>query len=140
MRQINRIVLHATASSTKATAESLVDYFKRVRKWRNPGYHIIIERDGTKVQIHPFNKIANGAKGYNSDSIHVAYIGGIDKAGKPTDNRTDQQRQTMAEVVEDLLGLFPHAEVLGHRDLPGVRKACPCFNVKEWLESVKINR
>lgn len=138
MRPINRIVLHTTASSTKATAESVLRYFREVKKWKNPGYHVIIERDGTPVKTHPFEKIANGAKGYNSDSIHVAYIGGIDESGKPIDNRTDEQKATMAEVVEDLLGLFPGAEVLGHRDLPEVKKACPCFDVAEWLKEIGI--
>jgi hypothetical protein len=27
---------------------------------------------------------------------------------------------------------YPQAEVLGHRDIPGVKKDCPSFNVKEW--------
>jgi len=84
--------------------------------------------------------VANGARGYNADSIHIAYIGGIDERGKPTDNRTEQQKQTMAEVVEDLLGLFPGAEVVGHRDLPGVRKACPCFDVSEWLKEINLKQ
>ena len=138
MRPINRIVLHTTASSTEATAASVLRYFREVKKWRNPGYHVIIERDGTPVYTHPFEQVANGARGYNADSIHVAYIGGIDERGKPTDNRTEQQKQTMAELVEDLLGLFPGAEVVGHRDLPGVRKACPCFDVSEWLKEINL--
>ena len=28
------------------------------------------------------------------------------------------------------------AEILGHRDLPWVRKSCPCFDVKEWLKEI----
>lgn len=138
MREIKRIVLHTTASREQATADSILRYFREVRGWKNPGYHVIVERDGTPVWAQPIEKIANGAKGYNADSIHVAYIGGIDKAGKPIDNRAEQQKQTMAEIVEDLLGRFPGIDVLGHRDLPGVRKACPCFDVSCWLKEVGI--
>ena len=138
MRAIKRIVLHTTASREQATADSILRYFREVKGWKNPGYHVIIERDGMPVWAQPIEKIANGAKGYNADSIHIAYIGGIDKAGKPTDNRTEQQKQTMAELVEDLLGRFSGIEVVGHRDLPGVRKACPCFDVAEWLKTNKL--
>jgi len=30
--------------------------------------------------------------------------------------------------------MYPKAKILGHRDLPGVRKACPCFDVRKWWE------
>lgn len=138
MRAIKRIVLHTTASREQATADSILRYFREVKGWKNPGYHVIIERDGTPVNTHPIEKIANGAKGFNADSIHIAYIGGIDKSGKPIDNRTDQQKATMAELVEDFLGRFPGVEVVGHRDLPKVKKACPCFDVSRWLEEIGI--
>ena len=45
--------------------------------------------------------------------------------------------------MEDLLyGLsldYPDAEILGHRDLPWVRKSCPCFDVKEWLKEIDFH-
>lgn len=28
--------------------------------------------------------------------------------------------------------LFPAALIVGHRDLPGVKKACPCFAASEY--------
>lgn len=31
-----------------------------------------------------------------------------------------------------------YVTILGHRDLPGVRKECPCFNTKKWLEDIKF--
>ena len=35
------------------------------------------------------------------------------------------------------INCFLDATILGHRNLPGVRKECPCFSVKEWLEEIK---
>ena len=31
-----------------------------------------------------------------------------------------------------------NAEILGHRDLPGVRKACPSFDVSSWLAEINF--
>jgi len=109
-----------------------------VLNWRSPGYHFIIERDGTIVDNWPIAKPSNGAKGHNHDSIHISYIGGIDANGKPKDNRTKEQRKAMAELVNRLAKQFPDAKVLGHRDFPNVAKACPCFDAKKWWEEVKL--
>jgi len=137
MRPINHIVLHTTASNITATADSINRYHKKVLKWRSPGYHFIIERDGKVVDNWPIEKTTNGVKGHNHDSIHISYIGGIDAKGKPTDNRTKEQKQAMAELVTKLTNKFPNAKVLGHRDFPNVNKACPCFGAGAWWAEVK---
>lgn len=118
--------------------------------WTNPGYHYVIRPDGTV--FHPLQDggIANGVKGFNSDSIHVAYVGGIDSKGKAVDNRTEQQKKTLRLVLEELKQRYPEAFVLGHRDIspdtnhngkvdPWERiKACPCFDV--MVEFSYLNR
>ena len=35
----------------------------------------------------------------------------------------------MAKLIHELKKQFPKARILGHRDLPGVHKACPCYDV-----------
>ncbi len=35
----------------------------------------------------------------------------------------------MAKLIRELKTRFPKARILGHRDLPGIRKACPCYDV-----------
>ena len=32
--------------------------------------------------------------------------------------------------------IYAGAQVIGHRDLPNVNKACPSFDVKEWLNGI----
>ena len=46
--------------------------------------------------------------------------------------------QQVAKLIRDLLKRFPKARILGHRDLPGVRKACPCYDVAKDLDAEKL--
>lgn len=134
LRNIRYIVIHCTATPPGTTVESIKRYWKDVRKWGDtPGYHYIIHRDGTIEQLLDENKNSYGVYQHNSICISVAYIGGIDKEGKPLDNRTAAQKHAMFDKIVELTERYPQAEVVGHRDFPGVKKACPCFDVKEWL-------
>ena len=90
MRNIQYIAVHCTASHQSQTIEGLKQEFKR-KGWINPGYHYVVSPDGKITQLLDEDKVSNGVRGFNSVSINVAYIGGIDVNGKPTDNRTDTQ-------------------------------------------------
>lgn len=134
MRIIKYLVVHCTATQPTATVEAIKKYWKEVRGWGNtPGYHYLILRDGEIVQLLDESKISYGAYGHNRECVHIAYIGGIDKEGKPLDNRTERQKHTMFNKLVELTNWHPSAEILGHRDFPGVKKACPSFDVKQWL-------
>jgi N-acetylmuramoyl-L-alanine amidase len=106
---------------------SIQRYWKQDLKWNNPGYHFIIDDEGYIEQLQPIEKLANGVKGFNSNSIHVAYIGGLN--GK--DTRSIRQTLSIINIVKYLANIFPEAEILGHKDFPGVKKECPAFNVKQ---------
>lgn len=144
MRDIRHIVIHCTATRQTATVEQILQSFK-ARGWKAPGYHYIVLPNGVNVNTWPDEKVANGVKGHNADSIHVAYIGGIDSKGRPVDNRTPTQRAMLRHIVNLLRARYPKAMVCGHRDLsPDLNgngrieplewvKACPCFDaVKEY--------
>jgi len=45
----------------------------------------------------------------------------------------------MIEFLKNFCRDYPEAEVIGHRDLPWVRKSCPCFDVKKWLKEVNFH-
>jgi N-acetylmuramoyl-L-alanine amidase len=64
-------------------------------------------------------------------------IGGVTEhdVNKPEANFTDEQYASLRKVLADLKTKFPHAEILGHRDMPHVKKACPSFDVRHWLNS-----
>lgn len=135
-RNIKFIVVHCTATPPSATIESIQNYWKEVRKWKDiPGYHYLIKRNGDVQQLLDENKVSYGAYGHNAESIHVSYIGGIDKNNQPIDNRSEAQKEAMFDLLMELLEKYPTAKPLGHRDFPGVQKACPCFDVKQWLSN-----
>ena len=95
MRQIKYIVVHCTATQPDTTIESIKRYWKENLGWKNPGYHYIIKRSGEIVKINDEENISNGVEGYNKNSIHISYIGGVDKNNQAVDNRTEDQIHSM---------------------------------------------
>ncbi len=133
-RNIKYIVIHCTATPQNTTIESIKRYWKEQRGWGDTaGYHYIIEADGEVTQLLDEAKNSNGVYKHNSECINIAYIGGIDKNGKPKDTRSRRQEDAMFNLIVDLTERYMGAEPLGHRDFPNVAKACPSFDVKTWL-------
>jgi len=138
MRKITHLVLHCTATPQTATVENIQRYWRQELKWKAPGYHHLIQPGGQAIRLAPDEVVTNGVAGHNRNSIHISYIGGVDQWNKPTDNRTAEQLLTMTNLVKYYKGLYPNAIVLGHRDFPGVAKACPSFDVKNWLKNFPL--
>lgn len=152
-RTIRRIFVHCTATSQKARVESIRRYWREHNHWTFPGYHYIVLPSGTIERLCEDRTVANGVRGYNATSIHVAYLGGItdpDSNGKPhaIDNRTDAQRAALRSLLQRLRRLYPTAQILGHRDIspdknhngrvdPWERiKECPCFDAREEYKDI----
>lgn len=93
--------------------------------------YFIIKPDGTVEQLLPIEQVSNGVKGFNSSTINVAYIGGVNPQSKPVDNRTPLQKQSLKTLLKELKNQFKTAIIQGHRDFPNVKKACPSFNAKQ---------
>lgn len=138
MRKITHIVLHCTATMQDSSVAAIQRYWRENLGWKNPGYHYLIEANGVAHNLQDTEKIANGVAGHNANSIHISYIGGIDKKGNPKDNRTPQQVLATLNILIKLKEKYPDAIICGHRDFEGVTKACPSFDVKEWLKHVKL--
>jgi len=141
MRNIKRIFVHCTAGPQTQTIAEIQKYWKNVKKWNKPGYHYIIKPDGEIVPLQPEDKPSNGVAGYNSTSINVCYIGGVDKQGRAVDNRTDAQKESLIKILKDLKSRYPDAEILGHREIWGQdpskwHKMCPCFPAKEEYKDI----
>lgn len=129
-RDIKYLVVHCTATGQNTRIDSIRKYWKETLGWKSPGYHFIIDAVGYRHEIHPIDKPSNGVAGYNANSIHISYIGGVDKQGKPIDNRTAQQKFEIRSLLHELKTQFPKAIIQGHRDFLGVKKACPSFDAK----------
>lgn len=127
-RKVTYLAVHCTASQPEAKVASIVKHWKSLG-WKKPGYHILIAADGSYTVLSDFNDPTNGVLNYNHNTIHISYIGGINKAGKPFDSRTDAQKKTLKYIVGKVSSKYK-LEVKGHRDFEGVRKACPSFEIK----------
>lgn len=116
-----------------------IDRWHRDRGMRGVGYHYIIRRDGEVELGRAKEQVGAHVRGHNRTSIGVCLVGGIDDSGEAEDNYTLDQYVALAELLQQLHEEFPEAEILGHRDFPRVRKACPCFDVKKWWRDTVEN-
>lgn len=149
MRKIDYIVVHCTGTHPYAAIKSIKAHWKTLR-WKNPGYHLVIREDGSVVRLAGNEETTNGVKGYNVNSLHVAYIGGIKRDGRPGCTLTDEQEMSLAIVLSQWAKKYPDAKIVGHRDLSpdadgdGVIeecewvKQCPCFNIHDLLYKYNI--
>ena len=73
----------------------------------------------------------------DKDSIGIAYVGGMDKHMEEwIDTRTDEQKDSLFNLLMDLKFEFPNAIVYGHNDFTD-KKVCPCFDAKkEYSEKI----
>jgi N-acetylmuramoyl-L-alanine amidase len=130
MRTITHIVVHCTATPQTTTVASIQRYWRENLKWKSPGYHFLIEANGTVHNLQPITLPSNGVAGHNANSIHVSYIGGVN-GQRAVDNRTEAQKTALLTILRDLKKQFPNAVIQGHRDFPRVAKACPSFDAKK---------
>lgn len=149
-RSIHRVVIHCTAGYPNQEVKAILRYWKEKYGWKQPGYHYIIPPDGKIIQLQPETQMTNGVKGFNQNSIHIAWIGGRSlETGKYVDNRTNEQKHSLYTVIE-FLKLKYGVPTVGHRDLsPDLNhdgiitqnewiKECPLFDVKTFLESKSL--
>ena len=148
------LVLHCTATpeGREVTSDEIRHWHtdpvkKGGRGWKQVGYTDMIHLDGKVERLVKNNEdaevdpweVTNGAKGYNTVSRHVVYVGGVSKDGKTAkDTRTAAQLKAMTAYVRDFHERFPQIRIVGHGELPGVKKACPSFDVAAWLRSIGI--
>ena len=139
MREIDMIVIHCSATRCDRDYPfEALDRDHRSRGWNGCGYHRYITKDGTVHVGRPYEQVgAHVGPRFNPHSIGICYEGGLNEQGQFADTRTVAQKRSMAALIRDLLKRFPKARILGHRDLPGVRKACPCYDVAKDLDAEK---
>lgn len=139
--QVKYLVVHCSA--TPPNLDWGVDDIRRLHQtafaWKDVGYHYVIKRDGTVEKGRPDDTQGAHVKGYNEVSLGVCLVGGVNYRQEAEFNFTDQQMESLEKVITKLLGEYPSAYVLGHRDFPKVDKACPCFDVKAWCEENSIS-
>lgn len=131
MRRIDYIAIHCSATREgQDYTVADIDRWHRGNGWTGIGYHYVIYRNGEIHSGRDIEKAGAHVANYNKFSIGICYIGGLDSAGRPKDTRTPEQKRALLNLLDRLKKQFPGAVIQGHRDFPGVTKACPCFDAK----------
>lgn len=154
MGALKRLVIHCTATpeGREVTSAEIRHWHcdpvsQGGRGWKQVGYTDMFHLNGGVERLVKDNdddivdrwEMTNGARGYNSTSRHVVYVGGVGADGHSAkDTRTQAQKKAMAKYVKDFHRKHPDVAIVGHRDLPGVSKSCPSFNVREWLKEIGL--
>lgn len=132
------LVVHCAA--TKASMDIGV---REIRQWHvqkgclDIGYHFVIRRNGTVEDGRPHGVIGAHVEGFNSRSLGICLAGGIDDKGKPQNNFTPEQFNSLRMLLTAQKRTYPQAKIVGHHDL-FAGKACPSFKVSEWLPTVGL--
>ena len=181
---VKNIVWHTTAGFSGVSA--IEDFWRLTLGWKGKGYSAIIDTDGKIFYLNNatakhgyttdynggkcFTFITNGVEGNNDDAIHIAYIGGVEAAGKDKkgqiiwkgkDTRTPAQKKSQILLNQQVIGWLSANDknvcsdlgFVGHRDFspdgdkngviaPWERiKECPCFEpIAEFREYASEDR
>lgn len=138
-RKIELIVVHcADTANGRPVAVEEIDRWHRERGFQrraeaiaafNPqltsiGYHYVIQPDGSVQTGRHVDEIGAHALGVNNISLGVCMVG--------RDKFTPRQWTALKELCAELLDDHQGAELIGHRDVKGVVKQCPGFDVRAW--------
>ena len=145
------LVIHCSA--TRPTQDIGVRDITRwhvQRGFDTVGYHYVIRRNGDLETGRPETAVGAHVRGHNGNSIGICLAGGVNAQNTAENNFTAEQIVALKQLLAQLKGRYPDARILGHRDLSPDRngdgritpnefiKACPSFDVGQWLEQHAI--
>jgi N-acetylmuramoyl-L-alanine amidase len=136
MRSINEIIVHcsATREGQQITVDTIRDWHL-AKGWNDIGYHFYIDLDGTINKGRDIDKMGAHCKGHNRNSIGICYCGGVETDGKtPKDTRTQEQKDSLLNVLKTLKAMYPEAVIYSHNEF--ANKACPSFDATGEYENI----
>ena len=135
MRDIDKIIVHCTATREGATVSlDTVRRWHLERGWSDIGYHYLILLDGTIERGRPEHIQGAHVRGYNKNSIGVSYVGGLDRNLSPKDTRTQDQKDSLHNLLSNLMASYEDATLHGHNEFSN--KACPSFDVSKEYDYI----
>ena len=142
-RQITDLIfVHCSATKPSMDTDIKdIDRWHRERGFLKVGYHFVIKRDGTLQKGRELMEAGAHVKSYNHRSIGIALCGGVSETNVEVweNNFQSEQWATLYNLIVDLKEKFPDVKIMGHNEVSS--KACPSFNVQEWLvekELIKV--
>jgi N-acetylmuramoyl-L-alanine amidase len=139
-RFIDCLVVHCSATNPKADIGAKdIDRWHRKQGWKCIGYHFVIRRSGTIEKGRDITMVGAHVAGHNAHTVAICMAGGVDAKGRPENNFTPAQFASLQALLKGLVGVLGKVRICGHRDFPSVAKACPSFDVKQWLQEIQFN-
>lgn len=140
MTRIDWLCVHCSATpAPNDIGAAEIRQWHRAKGWKDIGYHFVIRRNGVIETGRPVDMPGAHEPKINRSSIAVCMVGGspplnseAHRKGLGENNFTPAQFASLEKLLRELKAKHPSAVILGHRDVPGVRKACPSFDVKAW--------
>lgn len=134
MRPITHLVVHCSATPEgRDIGARTIRQWHLDKGWSDIGYHFVIRLNGVIEMGRAIAIPGAHVEGHNAKTIGICMVGGCDAAMKPKNTFTPPQFKALHSLLRDLHHSYPNALILGHRDFPGVKKACPSFDTRQWL-------
>lgn len=127
---IDLIVVHCSDSPHRGDTAETVHAWHKVRGWDGIGYHYVIQETGKIEAGRPEYWVGAHVKHYNDNTLGIMLFG--------RDYFTDEQFDSLLDLLRSLRLRYPYARILGHRDLDD-NKTCPNFDVAAWCKQQGIN-
>jgi hypothetical protein len=138
---VDEIVVHCSATRPDwmagrplaAKVAEIRRWHVQGNKWRDIGYHWIIDRNGAVAPGRPETVIGSGVKGHNNGVIHACLIGGHGSTadGSFAGHFTFSQDAALRRLIAQISARTAIRRISGHNEWAA--KACPGFNVPAWL-------
>jgi N-acetyl-anhydromuramyl-L-alanine amidase AmpD len=137
--KITHITVHCSATKASVYVDAaIIDRWHKEQGYQKIGYHFVIKRDGSVEGGRSPTEVGAHVAGHNTGNLGICLVGGLDASGRPETNYTEQQFHSLTGLLWALKEQFPTATILGHRDWPGVKKDCPCFDVRTWINQTGV--
>lgn len=153
LTSVDALIIHCSATPPTHDWDVVtMDRVHRQRGFTCVGYHFIITRDG-RIQIgRPEDRMGAHCRdqGYNHRSLGICLVGGLSSTpvahvpGSPWNgsdaeaNFTVAQMDALDRLIDHLQDKHGDVPVKGHRNVRGVNKACPSFDVDTWLRTKEV--
>jgi hypothetical protein len=140
-RNVDSMIVHWTETATdKNIGSEDINKYHLSLGIEGIGYHYVIRRDGSLQRGRPVNIVGDHTPSYNTSSIGVVFVGGINApSGTPNpetflspQSLTRSQFNTFDHLCQAFFKKYPGGKVYGHSDLDDA-EFDPGFEVIDYV-------
>ena len=135
-QETNYLVVHQSATNRKQKCDVFdIHRWHIERGWSGIGYHFVIEKDGVLRSGRPLDTVGAHCKGFNSESVGICMVGGLNQQGETVDNFSDAQYKTLQTLLIILKEIYKDAKIVRHKDLADT--LCNEVNIDKIKEHIR---